>query len=237
VKFIGGIISNYVITPILKPLLRLVGGMLAIPVFRFLLRRVFRVRTSHAELERDLEHWFRGCIVLLAATANLEDFLFGWLPWHRHEDPWLTLLLRLMLAVGVIETMPDQDVFCLVHRGPPKLDLYKKSGWMEMWSRRWEVLHGLWVLHLRRSSPVLAIMCVILGPTHSGGQNPVGWCCYGISIVQYLIIAHMVDRHRLMEDLGERLQQEHLERELTDDPESLEIPRPAASPPVSTPQD
>ena len=38
-------------------------------LFRFLLRRVLRVQTSDAELERDLEHWFRGAILLLLAEA------------------------------------------------------------------------------------------------------------------------------------------------------------------------
>ena len=110
--------SDLVFKPVLRPLVRLVSGLVAIPVFRFLLRRVLRVQTSDAELERDLEMWFRGAVLLLAATANLEDVLFGWVPWHRVGDEnqiWQTLLLRLLLAVGVMVVyMPLHMVMAVV---------------------------------------------------------------------------------------------------------------------------
>lgn len=195
----AGIINNVIVNPILRPVLRIVSGLVAIPVFRFLLRRIFRVQASDAELERDLENWFRGAVIMLAATANLEDFLFGWLPWHAQaeETVWQTLLLRLLLAIGVIESMPDEDIFSILHRGPPKLKLTSRAGWREAWRRKKDVLRGIGILHLRRSSPVFAIMAVIFGGPPDTLRHTVGWWCYGLAIGQYLIIALITQRDRI----------------------------------------
>ena len=196
----SSLFSDLIFKPVLRPLLRVVSGLVAIPVFRFLLKRVLRVQTSDAELERDLEMWFRGAILLLAATANLEDVLFGWLPWHRVGDEnqvWQTLLLRLLLAVGVIESMPDQDLFGLLHRGPPRLRLTSRAGWREAWAKRWTVVRGFLFLHLRRSSPVLAIMTVVWGGQAGSTANAVGWWCYGAAVAQYLVIALVTQRDRV----------------------------------------
>lgn len=187
---------RHLIITALRPVLRLVSGLVAIPVFRFLLQRVFRVQATDAELERDLENWFRGAVILLAATANMEQFLFSWVP----GKDWITLVLRLLLAVGVIESMPDEDVFCILHRGPPKLRLLRRSGWVEAWRRRREVLRGIGILHLRRSSPVFVIMAVVFGEEEPGirtGLWTVGWWCYGLAITQYLIIALITQRDRI----------------------------------------
>lgn len=193
-------IRDVVFKPVLRPVVRLVCGLVAIPLFRLVTRKVFRVHTTNVEMERDLENWFRGSVIMLAATANLEEFLLGWNPWYQRQDEahtivWQTLLLRLMLAVGVIESMPDEDVFSIVHRGPPKLKLTTLAGWREFWRRKGEVLKGLGVLHLRRSSPVLLIMAVILGPPMV--PRHIGWWCYGLAITQYLIIALITQRDRL----------------------------------------
>jgi hypothetical protein len=196
----SSLFSDLVFKPVLRPLVRLVSGLVAIPLFRFLLRRVLRVQTSDAELERDLEMWFRGAVLLLAATANLEDVLFGWLPWHRVGDEnqvWQTLLLRLLLAVGVIESMPDQDLFGLLHRGPPKVKLTTREGWVRAWRLRRELVRGFLCLHLRRSSPVLAIMAVVWGGQPGSTANTVGWCCYGAALAQYLVIAMVTQRDRV----------------------------------------
>lgn len=195
---IAGILNNFVLNPILRPIVRLVCGLIAIPFFRFLLRKVFRVQANDAELERDLENWFRGAIIMLAATANLEDFLFGWTKWHAldQEVVWQTLLLRLLLAVGVIESMPDEDIFAILHRGPPKVKLTTRAGWRELWRRKLEVLKGLGILHLRRSSPVFLIMAVIFGDKPGTLGHSVGWWCYGLAITQYLIIALITQRDR-----------------------------------------
>jgi hypothetical protein len=177
----------------LRPVLRLLTGLVAIPVFRFLLRRVFRVQATDAELERDLENWFRGAVIMLAATSNMEQFIFEWVP----GKDWVTLVLRLLLAVGVIESMPDEDVFCILHRGPPKLRLTRLSGWVEAWRRRREVLRGFGILHLRRSSPVFVIMAVVYGDAPGTVHWTVGWWCYALAITQYLIIALITQRDRI----------------------------------------
>jgi hypothetical protein len=148
-------------------------------------------------MQRDVELWFRGAVLLLAATANLEDFLFGWLPWHKSEDPWLTMFLRLLLAVGVIESMPDQEAFGILHRGPPSIKLTSIAGWKQLWRRRREVLRGVGVLHLKRSSPVFVIMTVIFGGPVRSGEFVVGWVCYAFAVAQYLVIAVKTDSRRI----------------------------------------
>ena len=193
----SGIFRNLVFKPVLRPIFRVVIGLLAIPAFRFVMRHCFRQKTLSKEMQRDFELWFRGAVILLAATANLEDFLFGWLPWHKSEDPWLTMLLRLLLAVGVIETMPDQNIFGILHRGPPEIDLTRRGWWTEFWIRRWEFLRGFGVLHLRRSSPVFVIMTVIFGSTPGTSEFVVGWVFYGLAVTQYLIIGLITESDRL----------------------------------------
>lgn len=197
----AGIFSQFLYKPVLGPLIRIVSGLVAIPVFRFLLRRVLRLQTTDAELERDLEHWFRGAILLLAATANLEDFLFGWTQWHQNSEPWLTMLLRLFLAIGVIETMPDEDLFALMHRGLPKW-CFKRGGLRRLKQNPWVLLKALGVMHLKRSSPVLVIMCVVFGGQANPVEHAVGWWCYGLAITQYLIIALVTNREAAGEFLA-----------------------------------
>ena len=193
----SGIFRNLIFKPVLRPLFRVLTGALAIPAFRFVMRRLLHRKNVSKEMERDLEMWFRGAIILLAATANLEDFLFGWLPWHKSEDPWLTMLLRLLLAVGVIESMPDQDVFGILHHGPPKADWLIRDGWRNIWRRRREFIRGIGVLHLKRSSPVFVIMTVIFGNAPGTREFLVGWVFYGLAIGQYLIIGLVTERDRI----------------------------------------
>ena len=116
------------------------------------------------ELEKDLEQWFRGALLLLAATANMEHLLFGWmdkLDWMDRMD-WLTMGLRLMLAIGVIEAMPDQELFAVIHPGPPKIKP-GRSALKEFWRLKWRFAKGIVCQHLNRSSPVLAMMTAIVG--------------------------------------------------------------------------
>lgn len=194
---IAGIFSNLIFKPILRPILRILSGALAIPAFRFVMRRLLRRKKLSTEMERDLEQWFRGAVILLAATANLEDFLFGWLPWHKSDDPWLTLMLRLLLAIGVIESMPDQDIFGILHHGPPKAKLTSRSGWKDIWHRRREFLRGLGIMHLKRSSPVFVIMTVTFGNAPGTREFVVGWIFYGLAVAQYLIIGLITERDRI----------------------------------------
>ncbi len=149
---------------VLRPITRVIVGFIAIPIFRFIMRKVFRLQDLDDELEKDLEQWFRGALLLLAASANMEHLLFGWmaqLDWMERMD-WLTMGLRLMLAVGVIEAMPDQELFAVIHPGPPKITP-GRSVLKEFWRLKWQFLKGFVCQHLNRSSPVLAMMAAIVG--------------------------------------------------------------------------
>jgi hypothetical protein len=141
---------------VLRPISRVLVGLIAIPIFRFIMRKVFRLQDLDDELEKDLEEWFRGALLLLAATANMEHLLFGWMQkvdWLDHAD-WLTMGLRLMLAISVIEAMPDQELFAVLHPGPPKLEKGKNPV-VQLWKLKWKFLKGFVCRHLNRSSPVL----------------------------------------------------------------------------------
>lgn len=149
---------------ILRPISRVLVGLIAIPIFRFLMRRVFRLQELDDELEKDLEEWFRGALLLLAASANMEHLLFGWMQkvdWLDRAD-WLTMGLRLMMAISVIEAMPDQELFAVLHPGPPKLEKGKKF-LVQVWRKKWAYAKGIVCRHVNRSSPVLAMMCAIIG--------------------------------------------------------------------------
>ena len=149
---------------ILKPFTRLILGLIAIPVFRFILRRVFRKHGLDKELGKDLEEWFRGALLLLLATANMEHLLFSWihgLDWLDKAD-WFTMGLRLMLAIGVVEAMPDQELFAVMYPGPPRLHK-GENVFRQIWKQKIPFLKGFVCRHLNRSSPVLAMMCAIVG--------------------------------------------------------------------------
>ena len=162
---------------ILRPISRVLVGLIAIPIFRFLMRKVFRLQELDDELEKDLEEWFRGALLLLAASANMEHLLFGWMQkvdWLDRAD-WLTMGLRLMLAISVIEAMPDQELFAVLHPGPPKIAKGKKI-LAQVWQQKWLFGKGILCRHLNRSSPVLAMMCAIIGgqlPTTEERQSEV----------------------------------------------------------------
>lgn len=143
---------------VLRPVTRVLIGAIAIPIFRFILRHVFRLQELDDELEKDLEQWFRGSLLLLAATANMEHLLFGW----ANKWDWFTIGLRLLLAIGVVEAMPDQELFAVIHPGPPRLRP-GKTIFAQAWRKKFDIVRGLVCQHLNRSSPVLAIMAAIFG--------------------------------------------------------------------------
>jgi len=208
---------------ILRPLTRFIVGLIAIPLFRLILKKGIRLQDIDEELEKDLEQWFRGSLLLLAATANLEDALYGWLPIAGGE--WLKIGFRLLLAVSVIEAMPDQELFAIIHPGPPHLKV-GKGLLREAWQKKRALFKGIVCQHLNRSSPVFAIMAAIFGGealvnvvdpvTRNAVINPetgnvvqqtntlwvVGWTCYGIAIVQYLIIGLVTSRDKALDVLG-----------------------------------
>lgn len=148
----------------LRPFTRVLLGLIAIPIFRFVLKRIFRLHALDKELEKDLEEWFRGALLLLVATANMEQILFWWIQkvdWLDRAD-WFTMGLRLMLAIGVIEAMPDQELFAVMYPGPPRLQ--KGMNFLkQFWQKKWAFVKGFGARHLNRSSPVLAMMCAIVG--------------------------------------------------------------------------
>lgn len=180
---------------LLRPLTRFLFGAIAIPIFRLFLRHVIRLHEMDDELEKDLEQWFRGALLLLAATANMENELFGWVPLELEgSHAWIGIGLRLLLAVGVIEAMPDQELFAVIHPGPPKINF--RNLFQELREKWWAIARGIICQHLNRSSPVFAIMAAIFTGT-------VGWTCYGIALVQYLIIGLVTSKDRAMDVLGE----------------------------------
>lgn len=181
--------------PIFRPITRFLVGSIAIPIFRLFLKNVIRLQELDQELEKDLEQWFRGSLVLLVATANMEDALFGWVPLDlQGEQAWIGIAARLLLAIGVIESMPDQELFAVIHPGPPKLKLRRLlSELREKWKK---TIWGVFCKHLNRTSPVFVIMTAIF-------TGPVGWVCYIFAIVQYLIIGLVTSRDKAMDVLGE----------------------------------
>jgi hypothetical protein len=195
---------------LLRPVIRLLVGFIAIPLFRMFLRRVIHLQRLDTELTKDLEQWVRGSLLLLVTTQNVEYALFGeFLDNLGKEYVWLSLGMRLLLAVGVIESMPDQALFSIIHPGPSRL-LFPRGRRLEAVREQWwPFCKGLVWRHLDRSSSVFAIMAVIFGaPTHT----VVGWVCYGLAIVQFLIIGLVSSRDKALDVLKEFDQQIKLRR-------------------------
>jgi hypothetical protein len=195
----------------LRPLIRLLVGVIAIPLFRLFLRRVVHMQRLDAELTKDIEQWVRGSLLLLAATDNFEYALFGeHLSDWKHPYIWLSLGLRLLLAVGVIESMPDQALFSIIHPGPERLLFPKGRRIKAAREQFWPFCKGMFYRHLDRSSSVFAIMAVIIG---SPDHTVAGWVCYGLAIIQFLIIGLVSSRDKALDVLSEFDKQVKLRRE------------------------
>jgi hypothetical protein len=190
-----------VVRQITKPITRFLLKLIAIPIFKFLLKYLLRIEVISSELEKDLSQWFRASVLLLFATHNMEVILFqskldsGVLADRKFDDV-IVFALRLFLAIGCIEGMPDQELFRFIHPGPPKL---KSKGFKavcrelrQTW-RAW--LWGVFSIHLSRASPVFAIVTVFkLGTA--------GWVCYGLAVAQYLIIGLATSRDKAIDVLA-----------------------------------
>lgn len=256
------------LSALLRPLVRLTVGLIAIPLFRLFARRVLRWDRLDSELTKDIEQWVRGALLLLLATANCEFLLIETVrarapalaPPHSPsaetlidasegesstilpqpvpapvpergqptanpantapgsttpvplaavgEPPhtsrsgwaWLSLGLRLMLAIGVIEAMPDQALFSIIHPGPRRLLFPKGRRLQAAREQFWPLCRDLLYRHLDRSSAVFAILSVMVG----GGTNvTVGWWCYGIAVLQYLMIGLIASRDKAIDVLTE----------------------------------
>jgi hypothetical protein len=194
------------LAPVLKPRTRLVIGLIAIPALRTVRKRVPRLSEWDAELEKDVEQWFRGSLLLLVSTKNAEIALMTWaapLLGHGHADAiadvdlsrWWITAGRLLLAIGVVEAMPDQHLFSVIHPGPSFQYKRENSLWSNCRQQVWPLLRGFVCQHLNRSSPLFAILAVFYGGT-------VGWFFYALAIVQYLIIGLVTSRDRAFDVLS-----------------------------------
>ena len=202
---------DQLLSPIVRPCTRLLVGFLAVPTFRKV-RRQFTNADWDEELEKDIEQWTRGAILLFVATHNFEK----WLQWFLSEkvSEWLSWKMnvhweltfsdqnvfiaagRLMVAIGVIESMPDQQLFSVIHPGLRGIPWDRKLGFTtNVKGAVLPVLKGMACQHLSRSSPVLAILAVIFSGT-------TGWVCYLLAIVQYLIIGLVTSRDRAIDVLS-----------------------------------
>jgi hypothetical protein len=232
----GNLLRWAVLKPILKPLTRILVGLIAIPVFRLVIRRGMHMAKVEEELENDLEQWFRAALILLVATANMEHLLFGWVPLDLEGDQsWIGVFFRLLLVIGVIELMPDQALFSVLHSGPLNLPMGKRL-LIELWKDRGKWLRKMGCMHLNRSSPVFAMMSAIFGGDPGTSSSMIGWVCYVIAIIQYLTIALITSADKAgdllstfdraiaeqREDLVEEFVDEEVD-ESTDDDEVEEI--------------
>ncbi len=182
-----------------KPIMRLVIKLVAIPIFRVVLKYLMRVEVINEELEKDLSQWFRASVLLMIATHNMEEILFQT---GAKNYQFVTLLdailfgLRLMLAIGCIEGMPDQELFRLIHSGPPKPKGKGARAVAREMRQNWKAwLWGVSCIYLSRTSPVFAIVCVF-------NKGPAGWICYSIAISQYLLIGLVTSRDRALDVLA-----------------------------------
>lgn len=196
------------VTLVLKPATRLLVGVLTIPMVRAVRRQVPGWQEIDAETEKDVEQWFRGTILLLLAMKNTETWLSGWLTQILEVgssaiasteidlNQWWITAGRLLLAIGVIESMPDQELFSIIHPGPRLQFLRGRSVRENVRAQCGPCLRGLACLHLKRSSPMFAILTVFFG-------GPIGWVFYGMAIVQYLIIGLVTSRDRALDVLSQ----------------------------------
>ncbi len=192
-----------VVAAVVKPLSRLLVGLLAIPVIRQIRRRLFGARNWDAEFEKDVEQWCRASLILLAATKNAETVLLTWVheSFGLGELPstdfgvWYVTAGRLLLAISVVEMMPDQELFSIIHPGPKfRYDPTRtiRANIRGQWR---SVLRGVVYQHLNRASPLFAILTVFYG-------GVAGWVFCLLAIVQYLIIGLVTSRDRALDVLS-----------------------------------
>lgn len=212
IEFLQFLMPTKLLAIILKPFVRLLLSVVAVPLSKLFLHRVVRLKEMDAELERDLTLWVRGSLILLVATANMEHTFFKWVPLELREEQVLVLAMRLMLAIGVIEGMPDQALFAIIHPGPPKPEINWRAPLQSLKAYLPKLFRGLVCQHLNRSSPVLAILAVIF-------TGRLGWICYGLAITNYLIIGLVSSRDRAIDVLRQfdyqvAVRRQELEHEL-----------------------
>ena len=230
----GNLLRWAVIRPLLKPLTRILVGFIAIPLFRLVVHKGMRMAKVEEELENDLEQWFRAALILLVATANMEHLLFGWVPLDLEgSQSWIGVFFRLLLVIGVIELMPDQALFSVLHSGPMSLPIGKRLI-QDLWRDRVKWIQKVCCTHLNRSSPVLAMMAAIFGGEPGLPAATIGWVCYFLAITQYLIIALITSADKagdLLSSFDRAIaeQREELVEEFEEDEEKDTTESPASS--------
>ncbi|OAI56391.1 hypothetical protein AYO49_00900 [Verrucomicrobiaceae bacterium SCGC AG-212-N21] len=113
---------------------------------------------------------------------------------------WLILGLRLLIVVGVIEAMPDQEIFAILHRGPPNVP-FGRGFFRRWWEARQVIFGGIFNQHIKRSSPVFAFLAAIFGGPPGSDAWLVGWTCYALSVGQFLYIALVTSKDMAREAL------------------------------------
>ena len=189
---------------IFRPGVRLIVSLLAIPLFRLCARRMLKEERLGQELMKDLEQWFRGALMLLLATANVEILLNLYLaertnfqiPDLNSDWGWFVMAMRILLAIGVIESMPDQDLFSIIHVRDVQLKFPPGERVAALRQQTWPFLRSLFCRHIDRSSAVFTILAVIQ-------PGKVGWACYLIAITQYLIIGLVSSRDKAIETMAQ----------------------------------
>jgi hypothetical protein len=188
----------------LRPLIRMLVGFIAVPLFRLFVRHAIREKKLGDELIRDLELWFRGSILLFLATRNFELTLLTWvndqteLPIEdlKSDFGWISMGMRLLLAIGVIQSMPDQDLFSIIHVGSFKLSLPPGQRISALRQQFLPLVKSIVCRHLDRSSAVFAILAVVLPPGRAV------WICYTVAITQFLIIGLVSSRDKALDVLA-----------------------------------
>lgn len=190
---------------ILRPLIRFLVGFIAIPLFRLFVRKLWKEEELSRELIKDIEQWFRGALLLLLATRNFEWWLLYYVA-GKTEMPvedlqsdwgWVSMAMRLLLAIGVIQSMPDQDLFSIIHVGSFKLQIPPKNRIGALRQQAWPFLKSIVCRHLDRSSSVFAILAVVLPP------GLTVWVCYGVACAQFLIIGLVSSRDKALDVLAQ----------------------------------
>jgi hypothetical protein len=213
IDLLNFLMPTKLLQPLLKPVVRLFLGFIAIPIFRLFVRRVVKVQEIDEELEKDLEQWFRGALLLLLATANMESLVFSFISQEvRDERALLFMAGRLLLAIGVIEGMPDQALFALIYPGPKPPTIEKGRLFRSVIRYIPQLIKGVVCQHLNRSSPVFAILAVIY-------HGHVGWICYSLALAQYLLIGLVASKDKALNvlqkfDEAVARQREELKHEL-----------------------
>ena len=174
---------------IISPFFRLILRWLTWPLVRLTLHIVNLDRRTRSPETRErvqsmLEHWLRGAVFLLAASRNMEEVLFGWVPlFAQGEERWIAFAGRLMLASTVVEAMPPDPVDVL--RRKRRCGFRELLIWFRSPRKAWRIwqpdLFRLLMRHLSRSSPVLVILTTI-------APGWVGWVSFGLALSQYLAV-------------------------------------------------